>query len=150
MSVRAWIERQQMEKLYQEQERKAQQPAETAEQAARVARLAANAKKIRENQIQNLLLDMSDVERECVFSIVGRDKPECLGSAEVISATLLRVRTEGAENLKVALQDATPEEQEQVGARLRHESAEAQAGMDGGATCREILRQVRSENYLED
>jgi hypothetical protein len=150
--IRDRLERERIDALYREQEQKSQatpQQIAEREEAARRERLAANAKKIRESKMATMLIDMNDAERECVFSLVGRTRPDALGSDDVISATLLRVRTEGAENLRVALEDATPEEQRQFGERLQHESAEALCGMDGGARAREILRAVRSENYLE-
>jgi 7-keto-8-aminopelargonate synthetase-like enzyme len=120
---------------------------ETLEQE-RQERLSQNARKIREDAVNTLLLDMTDDEREVVFAIVGRERPDALGSADVISATLLRVRTVGVENLRTVMEGTTRQEQLAVWDILKSASAEERTGMDGGAACREALRQVRSDEYL--
>ncbi|MGE5052940.1 MAG: hypothetical protein ACM3WP_02155 [Acidobacteriota bacterium] len=147
MSVRDRLERAELDRKYA-----ARVPQKTAEQIEqeRRERLAQNARKIRENQLNTMLLDMTDAEREVVFSIIGRERPECLGSAEVVSATLLGVREEGAHNLQEAMHGTTKAEQDAVWEILRNTSVEARLGMDGGAACAEALRRVRSENYLEE
>jgi hypothetical protein len=128
----------------------AQQTGPSPEQVEqeRRERLAHNARVIRENNINSLLLDMTDDEREVVFIIIGRERPDSLGSADVIQATLERVRAEGIENLRAVMEGTSRDEQRKVWEILKTTSAESRLGMDGGDACREALRQVRIDEYL--
>lgn len=144
-SVRERIERQQLEEKYRERQR-AQQSGpspEQIEQEQRQERLSQNARIIREDAVNTLLLDMTDTEREAVFEIVGRSRPDSLGSFDVISATLLRVRTVGVENLRKVMEGTTRLEQIEVWDILKNADAISRTGMDDGRACLAALQQVR-------
>jgi hypothetical protein len=113
-------------------------------------RLAQNARKINEDRLNVALLDMTDSEREAVFEIMNRERPSCLSSFDVISATLLRVRTEGVDNLREAMQDTTQAEQLATWEILKHATSEDKLGMDGGRACREALAQAREKLFMEE
>jgi hypothetical protein len=109
----------------------------------RQERLAQNARKIREEAVNTLLLQMSPDESVVVFEIVGRERPDALGSFDVLSATLLRVRTVGVENLRKVMEGTTRLEQVEVFDILKGADAMARTGMDGGEACRAALQQIR-------
>jgi hypothetical protein len=113
-------------------------------------RLAQNFRRIQEDRLNVILLDASDDERSTVNDIVNRNRPNCLGNPDVISATLLLVRTEGVENLREVMQGTTKEEQHLVWEILKDSSPAARLGMDGGRACREALQDVRHKQFMEE
>jgi hypothetical protein len=145
-SLRTRLEQQDLAAKY-----KAQSAPKIAQQEedARAERLAQNARKISEDKINVLLLDMSDDEREVVYEIVNRERPDSLGSSVVLEAALLRVRELGTANLRDAMQGSSRAEQRAVfPVLMQAPSAAERLGLDGGAACREALRKVRSEAYF--
>ncbi len=141
---------------YQAAERAARQPqGPTAAQIAanedeRRERLAQNMRKIREDQVNLLLLDLTEDEREIVFEIVNRDCPQNLGNPTVLEATLLRVRNEGEYNLREVMQDTTPQEKSEVWQILQSATASDRLGLNEARRCREALQQVRHKHFVED
>jgi len=145
-SVRARLEQREVERRYAA---RAPQIPRAAEDERRT-RLAQNARTIQSDQVNLMLLDMTDPEREVVFAIVNRERPGSLGSAPVIEATLLRVRTVGVEALRQEMQDTTREEQSAVWEILKSATAEEKLGMDGGRACRAALQQVRHDQFMRE
>jgi hypothetical protein len=113
-------------------------------------RLLFNAKKIQEDRINLMLLDMTEDERSVVFEIVNRESPQNLGNAVVLEALLLRVRNEGVSNLRDAMTETTREEQSAVWKLLQEGSAASRLGMDGGVGCRTALQIVKHQQFVEE
>lgn len=147
MSVRDRIERAEMEAKYAAA-RGPQGPTPEQVEQERRDRLAANARKIRENQVNAMLLSMSEDERIVVFELINATRPESLSSADVISATLMRVQCEGTENLRSAMQGSTPDQQKRVWNVLKSATPRERLGMDGGNFARETLRRVQDDDYF--
>jgi hypothetical protein len=152
--VRARLEARQMAERYQQQAaprlcEQAEQAAEQAEDERRL-RLAKNADKIRQDQIANMLLDMTEDERAVVNTILYRDNPENAGNAEVVWATLEQIRTDGMANFHRIMVGATKAEKEKVWEILYATGdARARVGLNPEA-CEDALRRVRRENFMNE
>jgi DNA polymerase III delta prime subunit len=147
--VRSRIEAAQMAERYKAREPQTKQTRDQIEQA-RAARLAQNAEKIRSEAVTEMLIDMDDAEREVVFTLIGRERPDALGNADVIAMTLERVRVVGTKTLREVLIGTTKAERDEVWNILCEGTAEQKLGMDGAVACREALRQVRHRHFEED
>jgi hypothetical protein len=142
-NVRTRLERQQYETRYTSQAPKPKPPQDDTNDAERADRLARNAQRIREERIGAMLIDMSPDEREVTFAIIGREKPDLLGNADVIAMTLERVRAVGNNTLHEVMRGATPKEKAAVWEILKDATAEGRLGMDQGRACRAALYQVQ-------
>jgi hypothetical protein len=150
MSVRDRIEAAQMAERYAARQGKlTQEQVEEQAEEERRERLAKNAAKIRQDQISNLLIDMSDDERMVVFSTIGKDKPDCLGNSDVIAMEVEKVRVEGRANFHRIMKDTTKAEKEKVWEILATGDAFARTGMDPEA-CEKALKQVRHEQFMNE
>jgi hypothetical protein len=147
MSVRERLEQQQIAARYAA--RSAPGPSPEQIDSERQARLAQNARKIREDRVNQMLVEMSDDEREVVFDIIGRERPECLGNADVVQTTLQRVRVDGTNTLGAIMRGVDDTDRAAVWGILQQEgNAESRLGLDNGAGCRAALRRVQDDRYF--
>lgn len=141
-SARERLERAEMQRKYD-----AQAAPRVAQEAIdeRAERLAQNARKIRENAVNTLLLGMSEDEQTVVFSTIGRTQPEHLGNPTVVQAMLERVRAEGQNNLSEALEGADDDERRKVWQILQSGTPESRLGVDGGVGVRDARYKIFNE-----
>lgn len=140
MSVRERLEQEEMARRYAARESK---PTPEQVEQQRAEKLQQNAEKIRSEQVTRFLLDLSPDEEHVVLAIIGRERPESLGNADVLAMEVERVRAVGTENLRKVMEGTTRKEQAAVWEILKQGDAFARTGMDGGAACRAALRQVQ-------
>lgn len=111
----------------------------------RAERLAQNARKIREDAVNLLLLGMSEDEQAVVFSTIGRTQPESLGNPAVVQATLERVRVEGQNALREAMAGGDDDELRRVWEILQSGTPESRLGTDGGIGARDARYKIFRE-----
>lgn len=154
MGVRERLEAAELQRKYDERAQRAKPLPPSPEQLAqeRQARLELNARAIHQQEVELFLTQsgMSPDEQTIIYERLQRGAVNALGVADKWDSELLALRAESENALLNAIGDATPDERARVFERLASLTAAQRLGLDSGRAAAEALRQIRSEDYLED